>query len=135
MKLLLYPLRLLAYLWASPLTLLGLFLGGLTLLTGGRAQVVRGVVEFWGGFGRWFLHRHPLVRNAAAMTIGHVIIGQTLVDLDCSRDHEHVHVKQFERWGLFMAPAYLGASLWLYLRGKDYYWDNPFEIEARRLAP
>ena len=69
------------------------------------------------------------------MTLGHVIIGQTQSDLEYARDHEHVHAKQYERWGFFMVPAYLGCSLWLWIRGKRPYWDNPFEKEAYRLAP
>jgi hypothetical protein len=64
------------------------------------------------------------------MTLGHVIIGQDQYCLDSSRSHEHVHVRQYERWGPFMIPAYLAASLWLYWRGYDAYLDNPFEREA-----
>jgi hypothetical protein len=48
-------------------------------------------------------------------------------------------VKQYERWGPFFIPAYLGSSAWMWLRGRDAYRDNPFEAEAfaddaRRLA-
>jgi len=128
-------LTILGYLWAAPVTIMGLFLGLLTLLTGGRVQVVQGVVEFWGGIMKWFLKHHLLAKNAAAMTLGHVIFGQTRDDLDFAREHEHVHVKQFSRWGIFMAPAYIGCSLWLWFRGKNAYYDNPFEKEAYRIAP
>jgi hypothetical protein len=117
------------------MTLLGLFFGAITLLTHGRVQVVRGAVEFWGGFGTWFLKHHLICNNAGAMTLGHVILGQTREELDFARDHEHVHIRQYERWGLFMAPAYIGASCWLWLRGRRPYWDNPFEKEAYRIAP
>ena len=64
------------------------------------------------------------------MTLGHVIVGLDQSCLDRSRDHEHVHVRQYERWGPFMLPIYLIASLVLYLRGRDAYLDNPFEREA-----
>ncbi len=120
----------LGYLWASPNTFLGLYLGLINLLTGGRVHVVRGVVEFHGGFMKWLLHRHLLAGNVAALTMGHVIFGQTLKDLEVSRDHEHVHVRQYMRWGPFFLPAYLGCSLWLWYRGKNPYLDNPFEREA-----
>ena len=30
----------------------------------------------------------------------------------------------------FEIPAYLGASAYLFLRGRDAYRDNPFEVEA-----
>ena len=69
------------------------------------------------------------------MTLGHVILGQ---DLDClrySRRHEHVHVRQYERWGPFFLPAYLLASFILWLRDRDPYRDNPFEREAYDQAP
>jgi hypothetical protein len=128
-------LKALGYLWALPITLLGLLLGFIALITGGRAQCVRGAVEFWGGFARWFLKHHPFCRDASAMTLGHVILGQTPQCLEYSRDHEHVHVRQFERWGLFMAPAYIGSSVWAWMRGKHFYWDNAFEKQAYREAP
>lgn len=91
-------------------------------------QLRRGVLEFSGGATAWFL-RH-LARGAAAMTLGHVILGRTEAELDRCRDHEHVHVRQYERWGPFFIPAYLACSLWLTLRGKRGYHDNPFEVEA-----
>ena len=34
-----------------------------------------------------------------AFTLGHTILGQTDAALDISRDHEMVHVRQYERWG------------------------------------
>ena len=65
-----------------------------------------------------------------ALTFGHVVFGQTDAALDVTRTHERVHVCQYERWGIAFLPAYLGASAILYLRGKDGYRDNPFEVEA-----
>ncbi len=124
-------LPLLKRLWASPYTLIGITLGGLALLTGGGAQLRRGVVEFHGGLVRWLLERVPGIGGAAAMTLGHTILGQTPSMLDLARDHEHVHVRQFERWGPLMGPAYLGCSAWLWLSGAPRpYRDNPFEKEA-----
>jgi len=64
------------------------------------------------------------------MTLGHVVIARTQADLDRSRRHELVHVAQYERWGILMVPAYLACSTWLWLRGYDAYFDNPFEAEA-----
>ena len=45
--------------------------------------------------------------------------------------HEHVHVRQFERWGLLFPILYVLASFRALLTGKRFYWDNVFEIEAR----
>ena len=123
-------LRLLAYLWASPWTLFGLCWGALALFTGGGGQVVQGVVEFHGGLSAWLLRRAPLVGGAAAITFGHTVLARTQDDLDASRSHERIHVRQYERWGIFFIPAYLLWSLWLLLRGRSPYWDNPFEKEA-----
>ena len=65
-----------------------------------------------------------------AITLGHVILGRTAAALDIARDHEWVHVGQYERWGPFFLPAYAVASLWAWLRGRDPYRDNRFEREA-----
>jgi hypothetical protein len=127
--------RILAYAWAGPNTLVALVAGGITLLTGGRMQCVEGAIEFWGGFARWFLRHRMLARGAGAMALGHVIFGQTRNELETARAHEHVHIKQYERWGPLMAPAYLLCSLWLWTRGKSPYWDNPFEQDAYRRFP
>ena len=117
--------RSLAYLWASPNTLLGIAVG---LLLGGRFRWVDGVVEIHGRGVAWLLAR--MVVPAAAMTVGHVVLGRTPELLQDTRKHERVHVRQYERWGLFFLPAYLGISAWLYLRRRDGYRENPFEIEA-----
>lgn len=119
------------YAWALPTTLVGLAAGALTLCTGGRVQRRQGALEFHGGFARWFLERSPFVR-AAAMTLGHVIIGQDEFCLDSCRDHEQAHVRQVERWGGLFIPAYFLASYIAWKRGNHYYLDNYFERDARR---
>lgn len=125
------PFRLLAYLWAFPATLLGLCFVPLAWLTGGKTKFVRGVIEVHGGLVTVFLRGGiPFFGSAAAMTLGHVILGCDQQCLDQSRAHEQVHVRQYERWGPFMLPVYLLASLLLHLRGFDPYLDNPFEREA-----
>lgn len=117
------------YLWASPTTLIGLGVGLATLLTGGRAQRKSGAIEFHGGFARWALNRRSV--NASAMTLGHVILGRDEDCLDFCRDHEQVHVRQAELWGGLFVPAYVAASLWAKARGRHYYFDNWFEVDAR----
>ena len=123
-------LQILKRIWASPNTLLGLIVGALGFLFGGKCQVVRGCVEFHGGLVAWLLRRTPTGPTTMAMTLGHTIIGQTESSLALARDHEHVHVRQYERWGPFFIPAYLGWSAVLWWQGKDAYLDNPFEVEA-----
>lgn len=124
-------LRPLLYVWAFPATLLGLVVVLLSLPTGGRLQVVWGVLEVHGGFATWLLTNRWLGFGwAAAMTLGHVILGRNPECLERSRRHEHVHVRQYERWGPLMLPIYLTASFVLWMRGLDPYLDNPFEVEA-----
>jgi len=116
--------------WTLPNTLLGLVIGSVGLCSGGRLQFRRGCLEFYGGFARWFVRKMPLGDATLALTLGHTILGQSEVTLDLARNHEHVHVRQYEIWGPFFLFAYLGSSLWLWLIGKDAYHDNPFEIQA-----
>lgn len=120
----------LGMLWAAPCTMLGLTIGLIGLASGGRARRRGRTVEFWGGAVRWGLMRIPLIGQAAAMTIGHVILGQDTACLDHARDHELVHVRQFERWGVFFFPAYFGWMIYLKMIGRNPYYDNPFEVEA-----
>lgn len=65
------------------------------------------------------------------MTASHVVLGHTHDLLAMHRAHEHVHVREFERWGVLFFPAYLACSAYQWLRGRRLYWDNPFEREAR----
>ena len=76
-------------------------------------------IEFYGGGVKWFLHRLPNGQFTLALTLGHAILGQTDAALDISRDHELVHVRQYERWGPLMGPAYLGSSLVIWLAAKS----------------
>ena len=121
--------RLLAYLWASPYTLLGLTIGAIGMLGSAKGRVRGPVVQFHSGLVQWLIRR-LLGVNIAAITLGHTVLGQTETELDRSHEHELVHVRQYERWGLLMGPAYLLCSLILWLRGGRAYRDNPFEREA-----
>src|SRR6185295_162347 len=91
---------LLLYLWSSPTTLLGLFFLHPTLLTGGRAKIVDGVLEIQGGVTAFFLEKCTLLPGgASAMTLGHVVLGRDEAALERTRSHERVHVSQCETWG------------------------------------
>ena len=126
------PRRLIAYLWAAPVTLLGLLAGLLAYLLGATVKRRHGVIEIAGN------SRTPVLRSISrqfeAITLGHVIVGRNHGTLTRWRSHEHVHVRQYERWGVLMPLLYLLASVWAWLTGKHFYWDNVFEVEARELA-
>jgi hypothetical protein len=103
--------------------------GLLTLATGGQAQVRRGVLEFHGGFARWLLERLA-GGTIIAMTLGHTIVGVTPAALEVCRDHEHIHIRQYEQWGPLFLPAYGWCSLVAWWTGRRAYRDNYFEREA-----
>jgi VIT1/CCC1 family predicted Fe2+/Mn2+ transporter len=115
------------YIWAAPTTMVGLTAGLLTMATGGRWQVRRGALEFYGGFATWLAR----AIGFGAMTLGHVIIGRDAICLDLFRDHEQAHVRQVERWGFAFIPAYFAASYIAWRKGLHYYHDNWFERDAR----
>jgi hypothetical protein len=122
---------LIGYLWAAPNTALGLVCAGAARLTGGRARVVDGIVEAHGGVVAWGLRRLvPLPGGAAALTLGHVVLGRDAAALAATRAHERVHVRQYERWGVLFLPAYAAASLWALARHRSAYRANRFEREA-----
>ncbi|QEG33392.1 hypothetical protein [Bythopirellula goksoeyrii] len=101
------------------------------LTQGGKATVVDGVVEAQGGIITKLLQIGlPWVGAGAAVTLGHVVWGCDQQCLDSTREHERVHVRQYERWGPLFIPLYLAASAVAALRGLDPYRDNPFEREA-----
>jgi len=52
-------LRVLAFIWASPYSLLGLLLGVIGLCTGGRARIRGRTIEFHGGAVKWFVAHLP----------------------------------------------------------------------------
>ncbi len=65
----------LAILWASPYTLLGLFLGFIGLCSGGHARIRGRVVEFYGGGVKWLLQQFFFGEGAMAFTLGHTVLG------------------------------------------------------------
>jgi hypothetical protein len=88
------------------------------------------VIEFYGGAVTWLVRRLRDGQFVLALTLGHTILGQTDASLDVARSHELIHVRQYERWGPLMGPAYLICAFILWLRGRRPYRDNPFEREA-----
>ncbi|HEV7390816.1 MAG TPA: signal peptide prediction [Burkholderiales bacterium] len=124
----------LKYVWAFPATAVGLVLALFARTAGASAVVVDGVIEVAGGrFGKLVSALpHPL--RFSAITVGHVVLGIDHSVLQGCRAHEQVHVRQYERWGVFFFPLYLGSSLFEAVRGRSPYWDNHFERQAREEA-
>ncbi len=122
------------YAWAAPTTTLG-FVVVLAGLKGAHLRVVDGVLEAHGPTLAWLLSHFTLMHGgAAALTLGHVVIARDDWSLESTRDHERVHVRQCEAWGPLFVPAYVAASLSAFLRGRNFYFDNRFEVEAFHAA-
>lgn len=131
-------LRLLSAVWALPVSALALPLLPLAVW---RAQwrVAEGAIEVVSPALSWFLRGWWFRWLAggdgfAAATIGQVIIARDAACLARCRRHELTHVQQCLRWGPFFPLVYVGAGLRAAVRARRfsaYYWDNPFEQEAR----
>jgi hypothetical protein len=109
------------YLWAAPASFLGILLA-----VGSKSNgLVAGVWEFSDSP---FLYkiRFP------AMTFGHVVLGRSDRELDLWREHERVHVCQYERMGIFFIPLYFVSTFIALMCGLRGYYDNQFEIAAYR---
>lgn len=117
-------LLLVLWLWSLPTTLLG-FVWCLFC----RPVAARwrdGVVEMQV---KW------LPMNAAGETFGRLVMYSVPLDGDIYvriREHEMFHVKQNEHWGPFFLFAYGIACLVAMAQGENFYFDNYFEVEARR---
>jgi len=111
-------------LWTSPYSLLGLLLAPFFR----SRRTVAGVLVCEGA--SW---PRRLGWNYRAITLGHVVLGVDELDERTLR-HELAHVRQYERWGILFPPVYFGVSVVAVARGRHYYRDNVFEVQARREA-
>ena len=122
--------RFLRYAWASPATLVGLACATIAVAFGATLRTVDGTVECAGSGIARVARILPGSYRFVAITFGHVILGidhRLLAEVRC---HEHVHVRQYEKWGPLFVPLYLGSSLVQFVRGRDPYRHNCFEREA-----
>ena len=125
-------LRVWRYMWALPVTLLGMLVALVVRSSGGVLNQVDGVLEAAGGWPAVVLrHGFPFSGAVAAITIGHVVVGESMAALAATRAHERAHVRQFERWGMLLLVLYPLAGLLAWARGGNPYRDNLFECEAR----
>ena len=84
----------LRYLWALPVTLIGMLVVVMARSSGGSVQKVDGVLESAGGWPARILRRgFPFSGAVAAITLGHVVVGVSLDALSATRAHERAHVQ------------------------------------------
>jgi hypothetical protein len=121
----------LRYAWAAPATAVGLAVAAVALALGATARPQHGVIEVAGGRLDGLVGALPTRVAFAAITLGHVVIGQNHAVLAQLRSHEHAHVRQYERWGAVFFAAYLASSVLQALLGRDPYRHNRFERQAR----
>jgi len=118
------------YCWVLPVSCIGIVLLPFVILSGGAVVIAAGVIEAEGGITSSLLSRlHPHA-PIDAITIGHVIFGRNRDSLVRCRNHERVHIRQYERWGPFFPVLYLLSSAMAIIRGEDPYRSNIFEQEA-----
>jgi hypothetical protein len=80
--------------------------------------------------GRWFrLNLIPV----SAQTLGCYVIAAGPIP-DGTMEHEFEHIRQWSRLGPLYLPLYFGSSALQVARGRRPYWDNAFEVAARRRA-
>ena len=120
------------YVWALPATTVGLLFTAVALCAGATMRFSDGVIEVAGGRADRIVSLLPASARFVAITFGHVIIGIDHAVLRRVRLHEHVHVRQYERWGLLFFPLYVASSLMQLLHGLDPYLNNCFEREAHK---
>ena len=127
------------YVWASPLTLLGAAYAGLFTAFGWYKWArVDGDSLVW----KASLNDCPLILRGywtswAGHAIGNVVVmNDKYLDRQKFLMHEQKHVNQMMRLGIFQpllyGLCYVGIKLGC--PGSHPYYDNPFEIDARRHA-
>ena len=125
----------LGVIWALPISVLAFMLVVALRPTGTRWAVLRygqmSAVVAWGGWLSPILSHLPL-GSVSGMTLGHVVWLNQIWSVRPIGAHEVAHVRQYAFWGLLFPLVYGFESLWQWLRGRHYYWDNRFEMVAYR---
>jgi hypothetical protein len=132
-------LRALGFAWAAPLTLVGfLYVTLFTLLGWYRRAGIRGDAMVWtvnvDRCPTWFYRR----MHACGHTFGNVVVMLSAPTTDRGKimvRHVQEHVHQCMVLGVFQPLLY--SLVWvglLFSRHAHPYYDNPFEIDARRGA-
>lgn len=129
----------LSYAWASPVTLFGLvYVSAYTAMGWYRWHGVEGDALVWlvnnEKIPMWLTNYWSRLNGHAS---GQVVVLKQPPDVKAiTLKHEQKHVDQTLRLGLFWPIAYYGSSWAIKFGcpGSDSYYDNPFEIDARRHA-
>lgn len=126
---------LLRVLWALPCSVVGALLGMAIVALGGSARRVDHTIEVALAVEQPHTPAWARQLRFSAITLGHVIVGQSHQALAALRAHERVHVRQYELLGPLFFVACPGASVWALIRGRCPYRGNHFEKQAFPQAP
>lgn len=127
-------LKVVKVLWALPCTALGVLLAAIPVVLGGKVRWHAGAWEVTYRESQATCGKLARRLPFRGIVFGHVILAVTADELQRIGPHERVHVAQYERWGPLFLVLYAGSSLWQLLTGRDPYWDNHFEVQARHLS-
>ena len=121
----------LGYIWLLPVTLFGILLApilGYTLVRVEGDLTLYFIARLNSLMYKWFDSR-----GFAAITVGAIIIYKIAAyDNPRITTHEKTHVHQGLVFGVLWPIVYFGESVSQYLTGHNIYWDNRFEVQARR---
>ena len=121
---------LLRLLWAMPCTLLGVLFGIFVIGLGGSVRRIEHTFEFALSVSQELAPSWTGKLRFSAITLGHIIVGQSHEVLAVLRTHERVHVRQYEILGPLFFVAYPASSLLALVRGHCPYHGNGFEKQA-----
>jgi hypothetical protein len=127
-------LKLAKVLWASPYSVVGLALAAFPLAAGGNAKWSNEALEITYRPSNAHCGRLARALPFRGIVFGHVILAVTQKELAVIGPHERVHIEQYERWGTLFFLAYAASSLRQLVGGRNPYWDNHFEVQARERA-
>lgn len=129
------PTAALKYIWASPVSAIGVCAACIASVVGADGKRVSGVIEVSLAPRSAALCKAVACLPFAAITLGHVVIASSAEEQAAHREHERVHVAQYELWGPLFLLAYPLESLYQWLSGRQPYRDNRFEVAARSACP
>ena len=119
------------YIWTSPASAIGICATFIASVVGAKIKRVSGVLEVSLAPRSGMLCKAVACLPFAAITLGHVVIACSADEQAAHREHERVHVAQYELWGPVFLLAYPLDSLYQLLNGRRPYLDNRFELAAR----
>lgn len=132
--------RYITWIWALPLTLLGLCVwlmvyfehhifkkkSALTQVKSAQAAII---FVAHSDAVKWLLVHHPF-GQMDAITVGCCVLACDAAALERTWAHECVHVRQALQWGPLFPLAYAASSAWAGLQGECMYAGNYFEKQA-----